>query len=282
MLLKQGQMETGMFSKYFRSKHILFVLTTALLTQAPMAFAQKKKSASPSSAAAVKQVAPTANEPAPPNEEKLDVSDLERKYWAAKDTDFSVVQNRLFSKAGRYALTAGYGNLLNDPWSDGPTFSVNASHYLSERYGIELAYSNTMSKHNQAAERLVSQGGMPDHNKMKQFYGAAFNWVPFYAKMSVLNSRIVYFDMSLSPGLGVVEYEQQLNTGNVLKTAPAVTLDLTQHFFLSEQFALRLDYKNRWYQEEVVTYRPQTGGARNSSTEWANKSLLMFGVTFYY
>ena len=38
-------------------------------------------------------------------EEKVDISDLEQKYWAPKDVEFNVVQNRLYSKAGRFGIT---------------------------------------------------------------------------------------------------------------------------------------------------------------------------------
>jgi hypothetical protein len=42
--------------------------------------------------------APQAGSPSGASE-KVDVTDLEKKYWASKDTDFSVVQNRVYSKA---------------------------------------------------------------------------------------------------------------------------------------------------------------------------------------
>jgi outer membrane beta-barrel protein len=214
--------------------------------------------------------------------DKLDVSDLEKKYWAAKDTDFSVVQNRLFNKAGRFALTASYGTLINDPWSDGPTFGLGLNYYLSERYGVELDYMNTASTDSQSTSYIKShQGGAPDHNQVKNFYGAGFNWIPFYAKMSVLNSSIIYFDMSITPGVGMVGYEQQLDTGNVAKSAPAFTLDVTQHFFLNRWLALRADFKNRWYSEDVQQYHV-TSGSRTTSSQLSHTTIIMGGVTFYF
>jgi hypothetical protein len=54
---------------------------------------------------------------------------------------------------------------------------------------------------------------------------------------------------------------------------------VTQHFFLNNWLALRFELKNRWYQQDVVSYR-QPG--RTSVSEMNNTSLLMFGVTLYH
>lgn len=213
--------------------------------------------------------------------DKMDVSDLEKKYWAAKDTDFNVVQNRLFSKANRLALTLDYGMYVSEPWSKGGTYGVNLNYFFSERYGMELAFSKTDSSDNAATQSLKSnQGGAPNHSKMKGFYGVGFNWVPFYAKMSFLNSSIVYFDMSITPGVGTMQYQEQGDDGNVDKTAPAVSLALTQHFFLTKWLALRFDYKNYWYNQEVIAYHAVGRGP--ASTSLMTESLILGGVTFYY
>ncbi|MEO0335372.1 MAG: hypothetical protein AAF202_03205, partial [Pseudomonadota bacterium] len=43
--------------------------------------------------------------------DRVDISDLENKYWAPKDTDFKVVQNRLYTKEKRFSLSTGIGIL---------------------------------------------------------------------------------------------------------------------------------------------------------------------------
>jgi outer membrane beta-barrel protein len=216
----------------------------------------------------------------PAKDEKLDVSDLEKKYWAAKDDDFNVVQNRLYSKANRVALTLNAGMYVGDPWSEGTTTGADLSYFFSERYGMSLAYSQTASKDNEALQSLKQQLGFANHNKMKGFTGVNFNWVPFYAKASVMNQSITYFDMSFSPGIGLVEYEQQLDDGNKMKSTPALTLDITQHFFVNKHVAIRVDYKNRWFNEEVLAYRltSRTGATTNLN----RTDLLMLGLTLYY
>ncbi|RYZ75581.1 MAG: outer membrane beta-barrel domain-containing protein [Proteobacteria bacterium] len=263
------------------TRSLIALLAFASVTTAGVS-AQAQPKARPTPAAAP---APSATQG-----DKLDVTDLENKYWSAKDTDFNVVQNRLFSKAGRLALSLNYGMYVNEPWSEGATAGASLNYFFSERYGVELAYTNTDSRDTQATANLkTQQGGAPNHNKMKDFYGVAFNWVPFYAKVSVLNSKIIYFDMSFSPGVGMLTYEQQMVNGlagsevngNSRKSTPAFTFDVTQHYFLNKWLALRVDYKNRWYREEITEFRAPSSG-RTVIKDLNNTGLLMFGATLYW
>src|SRR3954454_2812075 len=56
------------------------------------------------------------------NSDKVDVTELEKKYWAPKDTDFSVVQNRTYSKQGKFAISALYGLHIDDDFSKGSAY----------------------------------------------------------------------------------------------------------------------------------------------------------------
>jgi len=217
-----------------------------------------------------------------PNSDKVDVTDIEQKYWASKDTDFSVVQNRLFPKAHRFAMSFAAGPLVADPNSDGTYYSLDASYFLSERWGIASTYSVADLQDNKSVKSLIaSYGARPDHNKIHQFWGVSALWVPIYAKASVLNSKIVYFDFAVAPGIGVQEYVQQLDTGNKIKTAPAVTLDFTQQLFFSNHFAVRADYRHRFYKENIGRWK-SVAGSRTYHDESAHDQILTFGATFYF
>lgn len=264
-----------------RANEVRFLLLTKMLTVGFIALVAVLLSSAPAAAQGASGKKESAAPAAPsPDSDKVDVSDLERKYWASKDTDFSVVQNRLYSKAGRFALSAQYGNLINDPWSDGPGFSGSLAYYFSERLGLEGHYQVINSVDNEATKSLKqNQGGAPNHSKLVGYQGVSLNWVPFYAKMSVLNSQIIYFDMAISPGLGVTQYEQQRVTGShVGQSAPTFSLDVTQSFFFSKYFAFRVDFRNRWFQEEKIRF--QTG--EKIGTDLSQTSQLLFGLTFFY
>ena len=218
------------------------------------------------------------------NSDKLDITDLENKYWAPKDTDFSVVQSRTYSKKEKFAFSLMGGLLVNDSYSTGTVLSFSGSYYFSERSGVEISYITTDSKNNDMTEAFKNQPGsgiLPDHGKIQSYYGIGYNWVPVYAKMSVLGKKIVYFDMAVTPGIGMTQYEQQMQDGNINKSALTLSLDLTQYFFFSKHFALRADLKNRWFAEEVIGYAGTNKGTviRNNTS---NTSQFTVGATFYF
>lgn len=251
----------------------LSALALMMAITAPAAAQSKKSNAAPAPAPAE----------APVNPDKVDVTDIESKYWASKDTDFSVVQNRLFPKAKRFALSATAGPLVADPNSDGLYYSLDGSYYFSERWGIGLTYAVADLQDNDSVKALISSyGARPDHNKIKQFYGVSALWVPIYAKASFLNTKIVYFDFALAPGLGVQEYVQQLDLGNRTKTAVALSIDFTQQMFFSNHFALRFDYRHRFYNQKVNRWKNVGGQNRQLRSETQHDQILTFGATFYF
>lgn len=262
-------------------KNFSILSVSVLLLIGGFAQAQSAKSSSSKNSGAVPAPAPS-----PESSDKLDVSDLEKKYWTAKDTDFSVVQNRAYTKAGRWAFSFMYGPMLNDSYSDGYTMAVSGHYFFSERMGLELTWNKTSAKDNKSVATLMSnQGAKPDFNRPYAFYGVGFNYVPFYAKMSVLNSKIMYFDMAITPGLGLAQYEQQMDIGGSVQSSPAAFLNVTQHFFLNNTWAIRAEFQNRWYNQDVNAYRLtslNSANGRSLRTDFAHDTMLLFGIDFFF
>ncbi len=214
-----------------------------------------------------------------PEGDQLDISDLEKKYWAPKDTDFSVVQNRTYKKEQRFSGTLLGGPIINDSYSKGINFNLSGNYFLSERIGVELSYLHYNLGDNVLTSEFINRyGAFPDHNKARRFVGAAFNWVPIYAKVSLLGSKILYFDMAVSPGVGLTFYDQIASGGNQSKSSVTLTLDFTQMFFLSTNFAVRIDLKNHLYQEQVLNYTRGT----YSKDQSVHNFLLLFGLTYFH
>jgi len=215
--------------------------------------------------------------------DKLDISELEQKYWAPKDTDFSVVQNRTYTKAGKWAGSLMYGPVVNDTFNEGFNAGVVLNYYQDERYGFQFQYVTSDLKNSDATNKFLSQlsGGQvaPDFNRTKDYYGVGFNFVPFYAKMSVMGKKIIYFDMQITPTIGMGSYEQQQEDGKGKKeTSFAYGVDITQYFFFSDKFALRFDLTNRWSKQDVVEY--QTNAKARSDNE--NTTMFLFGLTYFH
>ncbi|OFZ19018.1 MAG: hypothetical protein A2Z20_11605 [Bdellovibrionales bacterium RBG_16_40_8] len=217
--------------------------------------------------------------------EKLDIQDLEQKYWAPKDTDFSVVQNRTYTKAKRVAVSLLAGPVINDPFNDGITTALEVNYYLDERYGIELMFQQSSFSDSDATDNFkeLSGGGTrPDFNRDKKFYGAGFNWVPFYAKMSFLGKKIIYFDMQVTPFIGITTYQQLSTVKSPEQTAFAYGLDITQYFFFSEHWAFRANLHNRFFKADVLAYTGANEGKVIRSGESTKSTDFLLGFTYFF
>lgn len=220
--------------------------------------------------------------------DKLDLRRLEDKYWAAKDTDFSVVQNRTYTKAGRAFVSVSYGPLINDEWSIGRMTNFTGGYYFSERFGVEVAHENGDLKKNDGIVQIEQYNGLhPNYNKFVSYTSVNAIWVPFYAKMSFLDRAIVYFDMQFALGLGNMTYENQIDPSegsNEKKTSFGYNFDFTQQLFFSEHWAVRLDVKNKWSKQDLVRYRLQGSGAVDRDLGSSNRqdTSFLLGVTFFF
>ncbi len=243
---------------------------------------RKKKVAKNSGSSSATQSAPGGQS------DKLNMGDLEKKYWAPKDTDFSVVQNRKYTKAKRFALSLLAGPIVNDPYNTGYNYEMKLNYYFSERYGIEFFDDKADLSDSQTTKdfQSLSGGGVrPDFNRDVNFVGVGFNWVPFYAKMSFLGKKIIYFDMQFTPFIGVETYEQVVNDtmNDPQKNSFAYGFDVVQYFFFSKHFAVQADLQNRYFQQNIVSYGnglALPGAPKSSNT--ANTTNFLMGVTYFF
>lgn len=220
------------------------------------------------------------------DDERLDVTDLERRYWTPRDTEFQVVQNRQYSKVNRLGVSLSGGSIITDAYVDSFDKSLALNYFPHERWGLELNYTAYDGEASKAIVDAfaVETGAIPDHNLPQSSFGASFNWVPLYAKMSFLEKRILYFDMYISPGIFLINYDQQIENSTMSKSEVGFSLDVSQVIFLNRNFAFRLDFKNRWYKNEVRKYKltGQPGLHPVASSPVISSSSLLFGFTYLF
>ena len=142
-----------------------FVLCMALIAPG-LSYAQssqykRKETKKSTSKAAVKSKKAT--------NQKLNLDQLEKRYWAPKDTEFKVVQNRKFKKAKRYNVTLMGGVLFNDPFVESTNLSLSTAWYFDEHSGVEVRFENYASKLGEGSSSVLSKGGHPDINFEKWF-----------------------------------------------------------------------------------------------------------------
>ena len=261
-------------------------LVTSLLLFSSYSFSQTASSPSlPSSS-------PVQNK----GSDKVDLKKLEDKYWAAKDDEYGVIQNRTFAKSGKFYLSLVYGPLINDPYAKARASGGMLGYYLSEDWGIELDYLSYDSSKNQTVtdfQQFAGGGTTPNFNLVKSSKTLSISYTPFYAKMAFMNKAILYFDMGFTLGVGQTDYEIQktqtdANTvdqpKNEIKSAPHFEIGVMQQLFLSQYFAFRLDIKNSFYTQKNQQYKLGNGIAESSRPE-SNKSVndttITLGLTVF-
>lgn len=216
--------------------------------------------------------------------DKLDIKKLEQKYWSAKDDDYSVVQNRAFTKEKRYFVYGAYGIPINDPYNAGQVYTTNIGYYFTEKWGAEVSYMSYFLGDNDSTDQFSREHKtVPNHNRLKNSVTLRGTFVPLYAKMSFLDKKIIYFDMGIGLGVGQTNYEIVNDDGNKQEVGTHWDLNVFQHYFFSEYFALRMDFRNMWTVEEKEKYRTQANSTeRKLGTGTVNDTALSFGLTFWY
>lgn len=239
-------------------KKTALIVTSAffLLASAPSAFGQEKKAAR--SAKKTTKSSASKGKAAP---KKVNVEGLEKRYWAPKDKKFSVVQNRTYTKTKKLALTFMPGLMLNEEFSEGFSLDFGVGYMFNDRWGLEFNYQHVLLDDNDAQEQINNIGGFANHGKITDYIGVTGKWMPFYAKMSFLSKRIIYFDMTLGVTAGMTIYEQQLSEGPTVaalgldedsESAFTFGFEVSQSFYLSKRLTLRVDYKHRWHNQEII------------------------------
>lgn len=226
--------------------------------------------------------------------DKLDLQKLEDKYWSAKDTDFSVVQNRRYTKANKFFVSMGYGPLVNDAYSYGRMTNVSGGYYFSERMGLELAYEMGSLKDNESTEKFITQNKFaPDYNQFKNYTSLNFIVVPFYAKMSFWDTKIMYFDMQFAVGVGQMAYKIRRVDGaappassgtdsSTDNTSIGYNFDVTQQLFFADNFAVRFDIKNKWSKQKKERYYISAGQERSLGETTQQDTTMLLGLTVFF
>lgn len=227
--------------------------------------------------------------------DSVDIKKLEDKYWSAKDDEYGVIQNRTFTKMNKFYVSGIYGTLINDPYAKARAMGLMTGYYISEDIGVEFSYITYDSKQNDTVSAYESQfgGAKPDYNLVKASKTLSLVYSPFYAKMSLMNKSIMYFDMGLTLGLGMTDYEIQKvdkdgvgnkTQSNEMATGTHFELGVMQQLFINQQFALRLDIKNSFYQQDTKQYEIGIGApesSRTKSSRSSNDTTISVGLTFF-
>jgi outer membrane beta-barrel protein len=218
--------------------------------------------------AASAQAASNSKAPTPRD---VDVDNVKEAYWnRTSDGDIEVVQNRQYSKKHRLSLTASGGSVSADPFLSVKSLGGAMSFHFTETLGVSGIYKKFLVSNSSYLDELQSGlvTGSPstaNTNKPNAFYGGEISWSPLYGKISLSGSSIVHYDAHVLLGAGITDTE----SGKYFTPS----IGFGPEFYLSNRFALRLDYRLAVYKEtipeRVLTTRPNAGERTNYSHQVA-------------
>jgi len=208
-------------------------------------------------------VTSTAHAANGPLQEELD------NYWSV-DRDLPVLEDKLYSKAGRFGVGLFVGMLSSEPFYWYVPVGGRVSYFFSDQLGVEVGGSfmdapdllaNKTDMYNFLAGDQGPGGFNPATDLDDRFLwraDATFVWNPLYGKLSFLNNKLGHFDFNLAVGGGVVSVERPSLDRSVATTeiVPELVLGTGVHFLLNNNWSVRADGRFYVYQ-----------GAESSSNE---------------
>lgn len=187
----------------------------------------------------------------------------------------TAVKRRNVNTAGRFEINAFGGFFLNDAFFSPITIGGAVTYHNNESSGIQLYggyFTRTISQYGDQIKN--TPGVSQDYSRapsVKYLLLAAYEWTPFYGKISVTKRAVMNLAVSFTGGLGALGYGDE--------TLPSLGGGVTQKFYFGEKWGLFADLKGLIYQGPNVVSKnlPPTGNSTVlSNSEFEKKLHLNF------
>ena len=184
-----------------------------------------------------------------------------------------VWQRRPFLKTDRFELNTLISQNINEPLVSFYTLGGQANYYLNEQMAIGFRGTYTLNLETSAFDDIIQDYQVFPQVSRPIWSGSLnFQYVPLYGKLSMLQTWIFPWELSVRGGAGWI---QTFIDGHVL-----VTLGATQQFFLSRWLAFNIDLDYQVFQE-IVAPNSNEGMLLSNLTLGAGLSIY-FPLDFEY
>ena len=197
--------------------------------------------------------------------------------WLDQDKEVFVLQNRKYRKKNRLYLNLGIGITTSGPFSDARAIQGRAGYFIGEEWGVELLYSKNDSQTNDTFDSVKNAtGAVPFVRQTSGYIGGMLMWSPFYAKINTFNN-IIYFDWLFGVGVASLTEENNRNDfgigtttfGNLAEeTHSAIMWDIGLQFYISDNWALRLDFTATHYNAPEASDANSLGGEEDINSNY--------------
>ena len=221
------------------------------------------------------------------------LSDLQK--LTPKDS-VSVIQKRYLPKTFRGEFNLSVSTVINHTFFYLGGASIRAGGFIREDHGFGgEAFALLPPLFKMTANDMIGppNGIVPLGVVLSKYYlGAYYKWSPVFGKFSVLNQKIVYFDMYMTFGAGMnfvvdareVINEQLKRTGRKLKDGVNLQSKLSKKQFpalsvaTGQMFSITQDWAFNWELKWFLTFVQDTN--RDFYTPWdINFSI---GMNYYF
>jgi outer membrane beta-barrel protein len=244
-----------------KRNHSLLILTAlTLVTSIPGAWAEDKDKG--------------AEKHGDKQSDKVQVEAIKEKYWARGDeSELGVVQNRLYTKAGKLEFGGYFGLIGSDPFLSTQAFGGILGYHFSEYMSLHLlGWATNVGPSSALKTFEETRGATANTNEAKSFLGAQATWSVLYGKLSLLGKKIIYYDFHLLGGGGMTDTE----SGKYFTPFAG----LGQQVYLSKSVSLNVDYRLMAYKEDILekVIPTKIGQVVDNRVNWTNAVTL--GISF--
>ena len=273
-----------------KTLHLIAIITIALTTQTS-AYAQSgtpaktvKEAASSLDNATVNEIdallkqSSTMDEPESSKEvinkpmtkkelKKLNISDYSNVISETSYDDYSVVQRNYMPKSSRTQIKMSFSSVTNDVFYANMGISLGAAYHFNETWGAGFNFTTLNSNKNNYAKNIrdVQLVNIENLVTLKSTYGASIYYTPIYGKWSLLNRKVIPFELYLQAGLSQITNQSDLVT-------TALTGGLGQLISLTRSSALDVNINWFFYTTKNINNQDQAN----------NSMLLTIGYSMFW
>ena len=186
-----------------------------------------------------------------------------------------VVQNRSYTKEGKWELGVFGGFVLTDPFLNVNNAGISLGYHFSEYFELNLLSFHDFASNSSALNTFQSaEGASTNYNKPQNYIGLEAQWSLLYGKLSVMGNSIIYYDMYLLGGAGATQTQNG--------TYPTPEAGLGQQIYISKNMSVKLEYRMMYYHEQIVerVVTQQLGNVVGSRNNFSNVIDLGFSFMF--